>query len=204
MKKKIVRHAKAKQVKKILPKKSIKKSSKWQFVVAAVALLTVGYLVFKNAVQKSDINIIAPPAFEPAPCGISDLQLSVSCGDNLFKSAVITCADKSSITENTATSCRTAEAWYKEASVKCSNKCIATPTPVASEISRPPVTPSLSPAPSGCTYQNVQCVKAPCNPVLVCAVQSSLAPSPVASAVPSPVPSSIPSIPPSPRPSLLK
>jgi hypothetical protein len=204
MKKKIVRHSKSKQVKKILAKKSLKKSYIWQFVVAAVALVTVGYLVFKNTVQKADINMIAPPAFEPAPCGLSDLQLSVSCGDNMFKSAVITCADKSSVTENTATSCRTAELWYKEASVKCSNKCIATATPVASEISRPPATPSLSPAPSGCTYQNVQCVKAPCNPVLVCAVQTSLAPSPVASAVPSPVPSSIPSIPPSPRPSLLK
>ena len=210
MKKKIVRNAKAKQVKKNLPKKSIKKSSKWQFVIAALALVTVGYLVFKNAVQKSDINMIAPPAFEPAPCGVSDLQLSVSCGENMFKSAEIKCADGVTTTENTATSCRTAEAWYKEASVKCSNKCMATPTP------------SATPIPSNCKTLESTCAKPvcpsgvkcdaqpSCGTVLVCETQSSAVPSrspansPVASVVPSPVPSSIPSIPPSPRPSQLK
>jgi hypothetical protein len=193
MKKKIVRHAKTRQVKKILPKKSIKKSSKWQFVVAAVALLTVGYLVFKNAVQKSDINMIAPNVFEPAPCGVSDLQLSVSCGDNLFKSADITCADKSSITENTATSCRTAEAWYKEASAKCSNKCMATATPVASEGVEPPQPPGSSPIPSGCWLETKQCVTAPCDRAMICNVQ-------VSSPIPkeSVLPSQSPSVPPSP------
>ena len=197
MKKKIVRHAKTKQVKKILSKKSIKKSSKWQFVVAAVALVTVGYLVFKNAVQKSDINMIAPPAFEPAPCGVSDLQLSVSCGENKFNTVSITCADGWVDKSNSTSTCSDPAGWYQLASLKCSNRCISSPSPLVSPSPSPQKStqPSIapSPAPSGCVYKVAPCYAAPCSKTLVC--QAPVA-SPLAteSVLPSPTP----------RPSLLK
>lgn len=43
-----------------------------------------------------------------------------------------------------------------------------TPTPPLSATGYPVVTPTGMPVPPGCYYQSVQCIQAPCNPILVC------------------------------------
>jgi hypothetical protein len=42
------------------------------------------------------------------------------------------------------------------------------PTPAPSIAPSPTAKPSVSPVPSGCYYEQVQCIKAPCNPILKC------------------------------------
>jgi hypothetical protein len=66
----------------------------------------------------------------------------------------------------------------------------ATPTPsmTATPSVMPSGKPSPSPIPSGCYYQQVKCVRAPCNPILVCAP----APSPRIIRTPRPTPTPIP------------
>jgi cytoskeletal protein RodZ len=60
----------------------------------------------------------------------------------------------------------------------------ATPTASATPTATPSATTSPS-APPGCHYQEVQCIKAPCNPVLVCESPSPSNPSsPKSSATP--------------------
>lgn len=178
MKKKTVKHSKKILPKKIVRKKSPKTSFKWQFVLAAIALVIVGYFVFKQNVQKADINMIAPPAYVPVSCGVSDLQLMGTCGDNMFSSATTTCADGSIVKSDLPSSCKNAADWYTFASDKCANKCMSTPPPIASESAKP----ITSPVPSGCFYQAVQCIKAPCDPVLVCTVRPTSTPTSIACA----------------------
>lgn len=68
-----------------------------------------------------------------------------------------------------------------------------TPTPSATPLPSPVPTP-----PSGCYYQQVQCIQAPCNPILVCP-----SPTPIPSPTPTAPACDLPSIPPASGPAPL-
>ncbi len=86
-------------------------------------------------------------------------------------------------------SCRPRPACL-DASPQCrmketSDMCPRSPVPSPTIFYDPRPTPT--PVPQGCYYQQIQCVRAPCNPVLICA-----SPSPTLKPKPTPTPTPLP------------
>ncbi len=130
--------------------------------------------------------------------GLATFNAKNSCGNTGFTTYSYTCQNGQSGTVGEGTKCVGVAHAYEMAMRACGNRCVVTSSakpvpspvkPVASCRPRPacldsvpqckiavtedmcPPSPQLSPvpAPSGCYYQQVQCVKAPCEPVLICA-----------------------------------
>lgn len=104
------------------------------------------------------------------------LTMENICGNNSFKKATATCRIPGNVTSNDIDllakgECLNYNKIYRKAREACGETC--TQAPPASP--RPSTT---KPLPSGCTYSKVQCIQAPCDPVVICNPTVSPLPSP--------------------------
>lgn len=163
----------------------------------AVVMLTV-YLLYRQVVSPSQVAQIASDT-KSVSCQtlVESISFNTECGEGYFKTATYTC--KNGVSQKLGGgSCQNSVEMIAEAQKICGQICnVALSSPYASSRPSPipsnPPKPTDSPLPSGCYYQQVQCVQAPCEKLVVCNTANSPIPSPVASRAPSPIPSQVPS-----------
>lgn len=104
------------------------------------------------------------PSLTPTPCkyGVDNFSVYDPCvkSENLdlYRHAQYSCYGPIRGVLGTGDKCLSSSEWRNQAILACgrSSNCDITPTP--------------TPLPPGCYYQDVVCKKAPCNPILVCPV----------------------------------
>lgn len=157
-------------------KPTISKSKILLLSLLGLAILATGYLYTTR--QKLDINEVregSAPSLMSSSCGVvKSITLQSNCGGDSYLSASFTCGAKGKVDRQMDRStCRSIGDWYANAAATCASRC-----PKFSPVPKP----TVSPVPAGCSYQQVQCIKAPCPKILVC---------PDIGLEPEPVPSSI-------------
>ncbi|MFH1244607.1 MAG: hypothetical protein V1487_03525 [bacterium] len=151
------------------PKIMHKLSPIWLVGIAGFLIFT-GIFVARSRNPHSVINYIGSSsdqsvtdsAFIPTTCTknkLRTLTFSNPCDSSSYSSATYTChADGSTGTlgGKPKTACRTPDDWRMQAENSCPEVCVL------------PTSSPMPSAPPGCYYQQVQCFKAPCDPILVC------------------------------------
>ena len=139
-------------------------SPRFIWLAIIVTLLTlVGFNIFRNTTDNLEINQIDFASGPDYSCDkniLLSFQVSSPCGVQSFSKYTARCTSGrnrivSHNPDDNGASCKTIGAWLKIAESRCPSVC---PSPK----------PSSTPLPSGCYYQEVQCIQAPCEPILVC------------------------------------
>lgn len=169
-------HSRQNWLQKLLPLRA----HRWLATVLTLGIvIMIGWRMFSQPEGIFVVNNTEPLA----QCGLINLEFNTRCGKDLYQGATITCADGTITQENSPALCRPIEKWYTYATMACQDKCVPSPTPLRSSPPNPcscppgaacklPAECNPSPAPSGCTYKQVQCIQAPCDPVLECNLSS--------------------------------
>jgi hypothetical protein len=187
--------------------KKAKKSLLKPLVIAGVILL-MGYAVVRGMMKSAQVAEISGGNIGGSCTSLlNTFDMAGACSADGFKTYTYTCkTNPSAVTTLSNGSCISFSQAYAQAEKACGSLCAVpssatprpstTPTPppypsptvvsspVATATAVPTSTPKAtpSPIPSGCRMEQVKCLKAPCNPVMVCTT-----PTPTAIPKPSPV-----------------
>jgi hypothetical protein len=190
--------------------KTVKKTKKSLLkpLLIAGALLLGSYLLVRSSMKSAQVAEISGGNIG-ASCTslLNTFDMAGACSADGFKTYTYSCkTNPSAVTTISNGSCVSFSEAYAQADKACGSICSmpssatprpsATPTappypsptlvpsPIASATAIPTPTPKVtpSPIPSGCRMEQVKCIKAPCNPVMVCTT-----PTPTAIPKPSPV-----------------
>jgi hypothetical protein len=188
--------------------KKNKKSLLKPLLIAGVILLA-GYLVVRGMMKTAQVAEISGGNIGGSCTSLlNTFDVSSACSADGFKTYTYSCKNnESKVNVISNGSCTSFSDAYAQASKACGSICTtpasATPRPSSTPTPPPPYpSPSAassptttaipvptattkatpSPIPSGCRMEQVKCIKAPCNPVMVCTT-----PTPTAVPKPSPI-----------------
>jgi hypothetical protein len=175
--------------------KKTKKTLVKSLVIIGVLLLA-SYLVVRGMMKTAQVaEISGGDIGEACTSLLSTFDMSTACSTAGFKMYTYTCKNnESSVNVISNGSCIGFSEAYAQASKACGSICIVSSSPTARPSSAPTPPPPYpspsvassptatatavptatakatpSPIPSGCRMEQVKCIKAPCNPVMVCA-----------------------------------